>query len=74
MADIHIVCNDPDFPHAVILPDKGLMGQPAAGIDYHACRAFSRDKANSELGVIGQRCANPNHNGINQCAQLVEVG
>jgi hypothetical protein len=50
------------------------MGQPATGIDYHARRAFSRDEANSQLRIIGQRCSNPNHNGINQCTQLVKVG
>jgi hypothetical protein len=32
------------------------------------------DEANSELRIIRQRRSNPNHNGINQCTQLVEVG
>ena len=32
------------------------------------------DETNSELWIIGKRCSNPNHNGINQCTQLVEVG
>jgi hypothetical protein len=31
------------------------------------------NETNSELRIIGQRCSNPNHNGINQGAQLVEV-
>jgi hypothetical protein len=32
------------------------------------------DEANSELRIIRQRRSNPNHNSINQCTQLVEVG
>jgi hypothetical protein len=48
-------------------------GKAAPRVDYHANWAWPLHAAYSELGIIRNGCTDPDHNGVDQGAQLVQM-
>ena len=61
-------------PDAVIGKQPGSRRQAAAGVDHHPRRAWPGNMANGQLGIVRHRRADPDHHGINQRAQSMQVG
>jgi hypothetical protein len=59
---------------AVIGKEPGSRWQAAAGVDHHSRRAWPGNMANGQLGIVRHRRPDPDHHGINQRAQSMQVG